>query len=418
MIPMAKKNTLKELNKIAHNLCYSNPEKSFDLAQEAALLASIEENKEEFAFAKATMAYAGQSLGLLAEAYENAMFALNYFKEVENDEKISFLYNTLGFIYYYLGNTEKRLEVNLLSLELRTKNKETDRDSFLKSLNNTGDTYLKLNKPKKALSLLMQIIPDIESQDLRFKAIVYANIGEALVISKLYKEAKKELKKAFLFSKESNFDELKITCLILFSKIYLKEKSLEKAIKELMHALELIRRTPSIELEIEINELLHDILSKQNKWEEAYNCLNRLSFLKKEEEIKKNAKELKDINFRHQIKELQNEKKSLYKQIKVKTKEVFDMSRFPAENPHVVMRINKKGVLVYANPSAKENFLDSLNLQLNKKTPKSFAPFLEQANKNKNGIYNTILTLGGRTFAFAIKLVSSNQSKVFSFLGF
>ena len=163
---MAKKNTLKELNKIAHNLCYSNPEKSFDLAQEAALLASIEENKEEFALAKATMAYAGQSLGLLAEAYENAMFALNYFKEVQNDEKISFLYNTLGFIYYYLGNTEKRLEVNLLSLELRTKNKETDRDSFLKSLNNTGDTYIKLNKPKKALSLLMQIIPDIESQDL------------------------------------------------------------------------------------------------------------------------------------------------------------------------------------------------------------------------------------------------------------
>ena len=51
------------------------------------------------------MAYAGQSLGLLAEAYENAMFALNYFK-VQNDEKISFLYNTLGFIYYYLGNTE------------------------------------------------------------------------------------------------------------------------------------------------------------------------------------------------------------------------------------------------------------------------------------------------------------------------
>ena len=80
------------------------------------------------------------------------------------------------------------------------------------------------------------------------------------------------------------------------------------------------------------------------------------------------------------------------------------MSRFPAENPHVVMRINKKGVLVYANPSAKENFLASLNLQLNKKIPKSFAPFLAQANKNKNGIYNTILTLDGRTFAFAIKL--------------
>ena len=234
------------------------------------------------------MAYAGQSLGLLAEAYENAMFALNYFKEVQNDEKISFLYNTLGFIYYYLEIP--RLEVNLLSLELRTKNKETDRDSFLKSLNNTGDTYIKLNKPKKALSLLMQIIPDIESQDLRFKAIVYANIGEALVLSKLYKEAKKELKKAFLFSQESNFDELKITCLILFSKIYLKEKSLEKAIKELMHALELIRRTPSIELEIEINELLHDILSKQNKWEKAYNCLNRLSFLKKRRGNKEKCK--------------------------------------------------------------------------------------------------------------------------------
>ena len=59
-----------------------------------------------------------------------------------------------------------------------------------------------------------------------------------------------------------------------------------------------------------------------------------------------------------------------------------------------------------------------MNLKLNKKTPKSFAHFLAQANKNKNGIYNTILTLDGRTFAFAIKLVSSNQSKVFSFLGF
>ena len=92
--------------------------------------------------------------------------------------KKSLLYNTLGFIYYYLGNTEKRLEVNLLSLELRTKNKETVEIHFL-NRNNTRDTYIKLNKPKKALSLLANN-PDIESQDLNLKQL-YMPISEKLL---------------------------------------------------------------------------------------------------------------------------------------------------------------------------------------------------------------------------------------------
>ena len=121
---MTKNRSLSELNKQAFDLCLTEPQKSFDLAQKAALHASLENNEEQFAEAKATMSYCEQSLGLLAESYDNAMFSLNYFLKTNNTEKISFLYNTLGFVFYYLGNNEKRLEVNLKSLKLREEGKQ------------------------------------------------------------------------------------------------------------------------------------------------------------------------------------------------------------------------------------------------------------------------------------------------------
>jgi len=418
---MAKKKNIIELNKQAFKLCFTDPQKSFDLAQKAVIQAGLENDPEQYAQAKATMAYSEQSLGLLAESYDNAIIALKYFLETQNKEKISFLYNTLGFVFYYLGNNEKRLEVNLKSLELREETKETDLDSYLRSLNNTGDTYLELNKPKKALELLSGILPHlsfIQKNNPALQSIVFHNIGAAQLLLKRFEEAEKNIKKAFLSAEKNQLKSIQIVCLLTDAKIKIKTEKKELAKKQLIKALEFIKGEEVLNEECKIYELLHHLYADDKNWEKAYFFHEKHFKTKSKIEEKRNKKELKGISFRHQIRELQNEKKGLYDQVKIKTKEVFDISRFPAENPNCVMRINNKGKIVYANVPAKKNFLTLFGANLNEKIPKQMSALIKEADKTKERILNKIVRFDDRTFAVAVKKIERNQSKVFSFLGF
>ena len=78
----------------------------------------------------------------MAESYNNAMSSLKFYLKTDNIKKIT-LANTLGWIFYYLRNNEKRLEVNLLSLKLREAIKDKDFNSYAISLN-LWKTYLRL----------------------------------------------------------------------------------------------------------------------------------------------------------------------------------------------------------------------------------------------------------------------------------
>ena len=415
---MAKKINLLELNEKAYNLCLTNPKKAFDLAQKAIVEAGVNNDEEQFASAKATLAYSQQALGLLAESYNNAMSSLKFYLKTDNTEKIAFLYNTLGWIFYYLRNNEKRLEVNLLSLKLREAIKDKDFNSYAISLNNTGETYLRLNKPNEALKLLDKLATHIEKLGLLLKTNVLLNIAEANLLLQKLTKAEKTINQAILLAKEIDEKKDIIISLIISARINKEQGKVDICKKLLIEALSIKTTEDTLDEEEQIFELLHKIYAGEKNWQKAYYYHDKHSKTRTKIEKKRSAKALKGIHFRHQIKELESEKTLLYEQVKLKTKEVFDISRFPAENPNCIMRINNKARIVYANVPAKTNFMNLFGIDIDKKIPRHISSFLEEVDKSKEKVLNKIVEFKGRTFAVSIKKIEKNQSKVFSFLGF
>ena len=415
---MAKKINLPELNSKAYEMCLKNPKKAFDLAQKAIIESGLQNDEEQFAYAKSTMAYSQQALGLLAESYNNAMSSLKFYLKTDNTEKIAFLYNTLGWIFYYLRNNEKRLEVNLLSLRLREALKDEDFNSYAISLNNTGETYLRLNKPTEALKLLDKLSPHIEKVEPRLKTNILLNIAEANLLLKKLIKAEKSINHALLLAKKIDEKKDIIISLIISARINKEQGKVELCKNALIESLSIITAEDTLDEEEQIFALLHKIYAAEKNWQKAYFYHDKHSKIRNKIEKKRSAKALKGIHFKHQIKELESEKTLLYEQVKNKTKEVFDISRFPAENPNCIMRINNKSRVIYANVPAKTNFMTLFGIDIDEKIPKHIATYLEEVDKSKEKVLNKIVEFKERTFAMSIKKIEKNQSKVFSFLGF
>ena len=79
-----------------------------------------------------------------------------------------------------------------------------------------------------------------------------------------------------------------------------------------------------------------------------------------------------------------------------------ELSKLPEENPNPVVRISDKGVVIYGNDSAKESFLELLDLKLNEVVPDSFNLLLNQAYSSREGIFDKIIELNKHTYSITI----------------
>ena len=79
-----------------------------------------------------------------------------------------------------------------------------------------------------------------------------------------------------------------------------------------------------------------------------------------------------------------------------------ELSKLPEENPNPVVRISDKGVVIYANDSAKESFLELLDLKINEVVPDSFNLLLNQAYSSREGIFDKIIELNKHTYSITI----------------
>ncbi len=89
--------------------------------------------------------------------------------------------------------------------------------------------------------------------------------------------------------------------------------------------------------------------------------------------------------------------------------EVENISRLPSENPNPVIRINDEGIVIYANESSLESFLDYLDLKLGDTVPDSFNILLNQAYSSRNGIFDKTIELGPKTYSITIIKVANRN---------
>ncbi len=77
--------------------------------------------------------------------------------------------------------------------------------------------------------------------------------------------------------------------------------------------------------------------------------------------------------------------------------------------PNPVIRINDEGIVIYANESSLESFLDYLDLKIGDPVPDSFNILLNQAYSSRNGIFDKTIELGPKTYSITIIKVANRN---------
>ena len=128
------------------------------------------------------LAFASQLLGLIPEGYQYATKAIKVLEANGDQKNLAHVYHTLGFILDHLGKQEERLEVNQKCLAIsRLLNEE---DWILRTLNNTGDCYTKLEKYQEAISFFKECLSLLNIDDCFMHSVVTCNLGEVYYYNK------------------------------------------------------------------------------------------------------------------------------------------------------------------------------------------------------------------------------------------
>jgi len=299
----------------------SNPQESYKLGEEIFNLSS--KITYEYGIAKSYLlkAYAGQFLGTYAEAYGYVNLALPVFIKYNDLKNQASAYNTLGFIYHYYEDHQNRLQVNLKSLAIRKKIK--DNDGYMRSLNNTGDTYLKLHEYANALNYFNDCLKYIQG-NARMLAVVYSNIAETNFNLKKYDLALNYVEESMKHCQSLGLSESIYYNLYIKSLIYNKLGNFSSAILQLEQAFDLLNNEEEPD-EVNLINLYKEssyAYEKLNNYENSLNCLKKHFLLEKTIQNRKQEKEIKSIQFKNEITSLQNISIELSKLVETRTKEL------------------------------------------------------------------------------------------------
>ena len=299
----------------------SNPQASYERGEKFLSNSIRVSDKYGIAKSQLLLAYSGQFLGLHAQSFEYINTALPVFIEFKDLKSQASSYNTLGFIYYYFDDHENRLDVNLKSLEI---SKEiNDENGIIRSLNNTGDTYLELEKYHQALELFHESL-SLCVQNKRLKAIIMSNIAEAYLFIKKHDQALSFVDDSIIFAKDLKMYNLVFENYSIKSHIYNNLKNWKSSIEQLELASILINSNIIFD-EYSLKRLYK---SASIAYEQSNDYKLSLKYLKKHFELVKNfkenqqKKEIKSIQFKKEISQLKHKTSQLELTIHERTKEL------------------------------------------------------------------------------------------------
>lgn len=285
------------------------PEEAYALCRDLLFQCDNNCNYLERAIIQAATAFSGQFLGYYTEAFNLANEALIIFEEKQNLKYQAFVYNTLGFIYNYLNDLDNRLEVNLKSLQLRKTIGDTD--GYMRSLNNTGDTYCRLGAYSKAIDYFNSCLEITPKDNLRMLAVVTCNLGEAYFFIDDIEKSKLFLGKSEDYVREIEFQGLLPTICLYKAKIKISEGDYTSAIAMLKGETEKIDMDKYPD---DAAPLFKELGICYEKIENATGALSNYKIfyaLQERMNSEKYDSEIRRIQFSYEINNLQNQKNQL-----------------------------------------------------------------------------------------------------------
>ena len=231
------------------SICKSKPKaglhKSIELLKKAEDIEYLQGIGESLR----NLAFASQLLGLIPEGYQYASKAIEVLEANGDQKNLAHVYHTLGFILDHLDKQEERLEVNQKCLAISRRLNEED--WILRTLNNTGDCYTKLEKYQEAISFFQECLSLLNINDCFMHSVVTCNLGEVYYYNEQYDEAILQFEQSKKYAVINNSKGIEVTNILFISRCLHKMNKNLKAIQVIRTAIDKIETVYNASKEID-----------------------------------------------------------------------------------------------------------------------------------------------------------------------
>jgi len=308
------------LNNEAWALHVDNELESFQNAEVAYRLAQSINYPEGIRLALRTMAATALDMGLHAEAFEHATEAARLFHEAGEDSHEALMQNVLGGVHYYLGDHHSRLQCNLRGLELSRRS--GDRTGLLRALNNTADTYTRMGKYGKAMTLFEECLSLADDTTPFIQCIVLSNMGEVHLLQGQHQAAKPLIMASQEIGRRINYREIVVANLTMLAQTALAEEDAQTAILHLNEALEAVNEHISLKDRANIHRWLSEAHAQLGDHRSAFEHYRLYHSLSEEHLNEQKVKEVRGIEFKQEIHTLQRTATKLEQLVAERTQEL------------------------------------------------------------------------------------------------
>lgn len=267
-------NKVLKTNELSSITMATDPQKAYDIAVEALLLAEKLDYKNGQALSYKTLGNTQYMQGALQEAITYYEKGLLLYEEINNKDGIANCENNLGLIYNEMGNYEKAMRHLIKALKMREETQ--DKKGIAKCLLNIGNIYLNQENLNEALQYYEKSLTIAKSIDLWIEvANNHNNMGN------IYKRQKKNKKAidafeeaAKIFEQIGNLRGVMITDLNI-GDVYLDAQEYDKALGAYDKALPIAEKLSDQILIGLLHASKGSCLARMQRFGEAYDNLKK-----------------------------------------------------------------------------------------------------------------------------------------------
>lgn len=259
-------------------------------------------------------------LDLFAEAYECAFNAAEHHRQTGDGIREAIMQNVLGGVYYYIGDNANRLKCNLRGLELcRATN---DHKGLLRALNNTADTYTRLEQYEEAEALFNECRQLATDESPSIQCIVLSNMGEIALLREKFDEARSLIAQSQEVGVRIDYREIIISNLLMLAEIALRQHDHQQSLELSQQALEQLDDRISLRDRAQVHRLLSEAYAEFGKHEEALRHHRLFHQLEQQYLDAQKTREVRSIEFKNEMNALQDMTKHLEMMVEERTSQL------------------------------------------------------------------------------------------------
>jgi PAS domain S-box-containing protein len=380
------------LNRLSARLASDDPEQALQFAETAYNEAVRIGQKNGMADGLKNISFSNYLLSNYELCIQKGLEAQAFYSELDNEEKLAGVFNTLAIAYYRMGIHDESLKYNLKSLEIKEKlqldtlaasyinlgNVYHDMHEYEKALvyyekslkeyqinnhkqgesvalSNMGSIYAALKKNDRALELLDESLKLKNVSDKRGIATNLHQRGDVYLKLNELTNAEKDFLKSLQFNIETGYKWGEATNLISLGNVAIKKGELDKCFEYLNKALTMCEQLNLKSGEFHVHELLAEAYKERENYEKAYYHYQKFHETKEEvigqeKTNKLNFLKTQNLEKEKEIEQLKNvELKKANEEIDLKNKELYRLSLVASKTNNVILIFDAQGNLQWVN---------------------------------------------------------------------